>query len=215
MSGSHPSFFALDAHALGAGEPGVAEHVAGCQVCAAHVAAARVASPLPPAIASLERPAAASPWSGWRSFGFAFAALAAALLVTVLVREPQRGDETTAKGLPAARLWWKHGEKTAEWRGEKLVAGDAVRVEVAPAGFARVTVFDEQSGEVLYDARVDGGAPVLTPAWSLDGRAPAEKLRVVLSRAADKEPPAPGTACGGANDAWCTQFTLELAPEHP
>jgi hypothetical protein len=55
---------------------------------------------------------------------------------------------------------------------------------------------------VLYEARVPGDVPTLTPAWQLDAEPGAESLRLVLSKsegAAD---------CDAGAATWCTRFTL-------
>ena len=101
--------------------------------------------------------------------------------------------------------------KVIAWNGQAVRAGDSVRIEVAPAGFTHVTVFDEHTRQVLYEARVPDDAPSLTPAWQLDGEAPSESLRVVLSHGPVDAVALQSSTCTRGADSLCTRFTLTRA----
>ena len=197
---SHPSFFALDAYVVDPRSGEVETHVKSCQVCAAHVAAVRMPVPLPPQLEGLKAPERA-PWWRFAALGFA----AATVMFSVgLVLTREQVQELTAKGTPAAALWLNRDGKVIQWNGQPVHAGDSVRIEVAPAGFTHVTVFDENTKQVLYEARVPEGPPTLTPAWEFDGRSPSESLRVVISRGPVGFEP----TCASSADSFCTRFTL-------
>ncbi|MFZ5442215.1 MAG: anti-sigma factor family protein [Myxococcota bacterium] len=200
---SHPSFFALDAYGVDPRAGDVEAHVKACPQCQAHVAAVRMPAPFPPALADLKAPPPRAPW--WRVVALGFATAAVLLTVGVLsTREPP--SAFTAKGAPSVALWLNRGGKVVAWTGQPVVAGDAVRIEVAPAGLTHVTVVDEHTRQVLYEAEVPDGAPTFTPAWAFDGQSPSESLRVVLSRGPVSAEALSSETC--APDAHCTRFTL-------
>ncbi len=207
---THPSFFALDSHALDPQPGEVKTHLESCSQCQAHVAALKVTSPLPSKLEGLvsDQPAA-SPW--WR-----FVALGLATAAVILsagygaTREPPQ--LITAKGTPAAALWLHREGKVIVWNGQPMLAGDAVRIEVAPAGFTHVTVYDEHTRQVLYEARVADDAPTLTPAWEFDGQAASESLRVVISRGPVSPAVLQAQNCVASSEAHCFRFVLQLAP---
>lgn len=201
---SHPSFFALDAWGLDPRAGDVDAHVRACPQCQAHVAAMRMPAPFPPALAELQpRPPKPARWR-WLTLGFA----TAVVLFTVGTLTLRELPPVTAKGSPGVVLWLNRNGKVIAWNGQPVIAGDAVRLEVAPAGLTRVTVFDEQARQVLYEAEVPDGAPTLTPAWAFDGQSPTESLRVVLSRKPVSLDALSAPACTTDADAHCTRFTL-------
>lgn len=212
---THPSFLELDVFAVSAGSAAqgpTAAHVQGCQQCAAHVAAVRVPAPFPSAL--LEPVRSAPPTTPWlvRAL-FAFASLVLVVAVAGIVKfVAQPRSDTTPKGLPAAALWLKRGDAVTPWKqGERLSLDSAVRWEIAPAGFTHVRVYDARSNEVLFEAKVSGDAPVLTPAWTFDGARDTETIRVVLSR--DDAPPRTGGSCTGDDgQQWCFEYVLQLEP---
>lgn len=199
---NHPSSFALDSYVVDPRSGDVDAHVRSCPQCQAHVAAARVAVPFPPALKGLG-PAKPTPW--WRFVVPALAAAGVVMSVGYFVKsEP---GSITAKGLPAAAVWLNRGGKVVAWNGQPLRAGDTVRIEVAPAGFTHVTVFDEKTREVLYEARVPGDAPTLTPAWQLDAAPGSESLRVVISNSPVDQARLEAS-CRVEPASYCTRFTL-------
>lgn len=201
---SHPSFFALDAYGVDPRPGDVEVHLRSCQQCQAHVAAVRVPAPFPAALEGLKVASARRPW--WRGLALGFAT--AVVLLTVGPLVTQEPPATTAKGSPSAALWLNRGGKVIAWSGQDIVAGDAVRIEVAPAGLTHVTVFDEHAGLVLYEAQVPDGAPTLTPAWAFDGQSASESIRVVLSRGPVSLDALSSPLCATDAELHCTRFTL-------
>lgn len=194
----HPSFLALDRHALGASTAEVATHVAVCSVCRAHLDAVSIAAPIPPRVLEL---GASPPW--WRARWLpVLLPVAVALLIIVLInRSP--ADEVRAKGTPTAIAWVKRGDDVSVWKGAPLAVGDSVRFQVAPEGLNRVTVIDGTTKTVLYEALVK--ETTTTPAWTLDGTPGGDVVWVVLSN--DVVTPAIIEACEGAA-VWCRRFDL-------
>lgn len=194
----HPSFLALDRHALGASTPEVAAHISACSVCRAHLDAVSVAAPIPPRVLDLRPPA---PW--WKERWFqVLLPVAAALLMVVLISARPVG-ELRAKGTPTAIAWVKRGDDVSQWKGAPLTVGDSVRFQVAPEGLSRVTVIDGTTKTVLYEALVK--ETTMTPAWTLDGTPGGDVVWVVLSN--DVVTPAVIEACDGVS-TWCRRFDL-------
>jgi hypothetical protein len=203
---THPSFFALDAYGVDPRAGDVEVHVKSCQQCQAHLAAVRMPVPFPASLQGLQQDSPKqAPW--WRFVALGFAAACVLFTVGYLATR-ERPQLLTAKGTPAAALWLNRGGKVIAWNGQPVIAGDAVRIEVAPAGFTHVTVFDENTKQVLYEARVPEGAPTLTPAWEFDGQAPSESLRVVLSRGPVGVDALQSATCSTDAASHCTRFTL-------
>jgi hypothetical protein len=213
---SHPSFLALDRHAL-APEPGEVEvHLRDCARCAEHVRAV-----LAPAVPfELPRPTAVrvrpsrSPRFLWAG-GLALAAAAAVLLVAVMV--PGLGNQEDGVrvkgGTPGAVLWVRRDGAVRTWQGERLRAGEEIRFEVAPAGFSHLAVVSLAGApRILYEVGLSGRASTLSPAWRLDGTTPRDDLAVVLARAPPDEAALSSLLCRQTADSWCTRFTLELEP---
>lgn len=194
----HPSFLALDRHALGASMPEVAAHVGACSVCRAHLDALSVPAPLPPRVLELRPPA---PWWKQRWLQVLLPVAAALLIIVLINRAP--GDEVRAKGTPTAIAWVKRGDEVSVWKGAPLAVGDSVRFQVAPEGLSRVTVIDGTTKTVLYEALVK--ETTTTPAWTLDGTPGGDVVWVVLSN--DVVTPAIIEACEGAA-VWCRRFDL-------
>jgi len=203
---NHPSFFALDAYVLEPRPGAVEAHLKTCAQCGAHVASLRVQTPIPPQVMSLEaRPRRRARW-----WGLVFASATVVLSVAVLsLRGPT--ERITAKGSPSVALWLNRDGKVIVWNGQPVKAGDALRFEIAPAGFTHVTVFDEHTRQVLYEAQVPEGPLTLTPAWQLDGQAQRESLRVVLSRGPRSVDSLQSAACTSDAEAHCVEFTLTQA----
>lgn len=203
---NHPSFFALDAYVLSPGSGEVEAHLKSCAQCQAHVASLKVQTPMPPKVGALEAPPKRStPW-----WPLVFAA-AAVLIGVVYFGAREQPGLITAKGTPAAALWLKREGKAVVWNGQPVSPGDSLRFEVAPAGFTHVTVYDEHTRQVLYEARVPEGGPALTPAWQFDGEAQSESLRVVLSLVPLSVETLQAASCTRSAEAYCLQFTLTRA----
>lgn len=195
----HPSFLALDRHALGASTPEVATHVGACSVCRAHLDAVSVPSPIPPRVLELR---SSMPW--WRERWFqVLLPLAAGLLIIVALINRTPSDEVRAKGTPTAIAWVKRGDDVSQWKGAPLAVGDSVRFQVAPEGLSRVTVIDGTTKTVLYEALVK--ETTTTPAWTLDGTPGGDVVWVVLSN--DVVTPSIIESCEGAA-VWCRRFDL-------
>ncbi|MBL9039332.1 MAG: hypothetical protein JNG84_12510 [Archangium sp.] len=205
---SHPSFYALDAYALGGGAPELRHHVAACPQGSAHVRAMQLSLPMPPAVQSLRssRPRTSGWLTRWApAFAIALVAVVSGWALTRSV------DALRAKGMPAAVVWLKREGVASLWNGQRVRAGDEIRLEVAPSGLGHLAVIDEPTGRVLYEAQVPSREPTLTPAWKLDDAATAERLCVVLSSAA---PDVSTLRCGctPSVDRWCARFVLEREP---
>lgn len=202
---NHPSFLALDGFALEPRAGAVQAHVDACSRCRAHVEAVRVAAPFPVALEAL--PPRRPRWA-WRP-ALAFGGLvAAAFAVGIVTMATPSTTTVTAKGTPEVVVWLNRGGVVTKWAGQPLRAKDAVRFEVAPAGFDTVTVYDEVAQTVLHTAAIAPHGTSLTPAWAFDGEAEAERLRVIVSRGA--APPAALQAgpCTAQRDLLCFRFEL-------
>jgi hypothetical protein len=201
---THPSFFALDAYVLDPRGGDVATHVQSCAQCQAHVAAAKVAVPFPDALVGLEpRTERVPTWWRWLALGLA----AAVVLISVAwfaTRTP--APQFAAKGTPAAALWLQREGKVTAWTGQPVRDGDTVRFELVPAGLNHVTVFDETTHEVLYEAQVPEGS-TFTPAWQFDGAPSSESLRVVFSHGPVTAQSLEATCTTDAS-SHCARFTL-------
>lgn len=175
---NHPSHLALDRFALGDAPADVARHVETCEACQGHVAAAQVALPRPAWLDDVARPRPAR----WR-LGVLALAGGLAVVLAVVARPGGAGDEVRSKGVPAATVWLKRGDRVSAWQGAPLKAGDSIRLEVAPAGFAHLTVVQlEPSPHILYAASPGAAGTTLTPAWTLVGEGVEERLAIILSR---------------------------------
>jgi hypothetical protein len=204
---THPGFLALDRYAL-APEPGeLATHLASCPQCAQHVLA--VQQPASRFELGPRRPPRRL--GGPRSLALV---ACAALFVALLLPRLRMGETVTAKGAnPAAVLWVNSGGAVRVWQGEHLRAGEAVRFEVAPAGFSHLLVVDVSAApRILYEAAISGATPTLSPAWSLEASSTRDELAVVLSTSALTEADLPAVLCTQTPRSWCTRFTLEQEP---
>ncbi|MCC6335681.1 MAG: hypothetical protein IT380_17020 [Myxococcales bacterium] len=207
---SHPSHLALDRYALDAAPEELARHVESCEACRSHVAAAQVPLPRPAWLDLVARP----PPSRWRLPGFALAGAVAALLAVFAAPRLGGNDDVRPKGTPAATVWIKRGDAVTPWQGAPLRPGDAIRLEVAPAGFPHLTVVQLGAApRILYAAKPSAAGTALTPAWTLDAEGTEERLAVVLSR----EPLSDATVAAVAGRRDEAAFTLEyrLPKERP
>lgn len=179
---THPSHLALDRHALGDHSADVARHLESCGDCRGHVAAVQVTLPRPAWLDGVDRKA---PRWRWPALALG-AALATSLVIAVRTAAPADDDAVRAKGTPAATLWLKRGEQVTPWKDGPLREGDAIRLEVAPAGFSHLAVVSlGPTPKVLFATRpAPDGRTALTPAWTLDAEGTEEHLLLVLSREA-------------------------------
>lgn len=193
---SHPSFLALDRHAL---EPqaAVASHLEGCASCRAHVEAVQRALPLP---GWLEKPPVRRRlWPG----ALALAGAAAALLLTLTPAAP---PATTAKGGPGVTVWLRRGSDVARWDGARaLRAGDAFRLELSGEGYAHAAVV--RGAEVLFRAPAPSRA-TMTPAWELDAEPGDERLLVVYSQQPLEGAQVPGLVGRRDAEVWSVELVL-------
>jgi hypothetical protein len=112
----------------------------------------------------------------------AFPALAAAAAVALLLLMPR--PAIREKGGPAIALFVKRGDAVPfRWEGAPLEEGDAVQLEVQPAGFPQVTVFsvDARCAVTLEHQQALEGASLIPASWTLRGAAGGERLYVVFS----------------------------------
>lgn len=196
-SSAHPSCLALDRAALGAASSGVAEHLAGCEVCRSYVDGlgdAPSVSAMAPIRAGVARAhqrrqnVLRSRWIAGTS-----AVLAAACLLLLVGRtKPPVVDQPVpyvgAKGFSSVWIYVKHGSATKLWDGKQAVAGgDRLRIKVDPAGYRRVEVYSVKNAnapELLYSGSVEPTQSVTLPdAWEIDSEPGAERLMVVFSNA--------------------------------
>lgn len=191
----HPSFLALDRHALGVASPEVAAHVASCATCQARLPATATAPALPAWARQL--PPRRRAWFVWpvrtkpRAFGFAVVAVACAALVWVTARRP---DYIGTKGGAELWLYVKRGDSVALWNGtEPVVPGDLLRLKIQPDRFKHVTVFAVSKPATatagaysrLYDSAIAGGEPTALPfSLKVDAQPGDETLLVVLGATA-------------------------------
>jgi hypothetical protein len=196
-SAQHPSFLALDRHALGIAQPEVAAHLARCETCRARLPAAGPAPDVPAWARQL--PPRRRPWLFWpvstrpRTFGLAVAAVACAALLWVtggkLFTPAGPHDYVGTKGGPELWLYVKRGDSVALWNGtDPVTPGDLLRLTVHPDRFKHVTVFGatRTPGEYnrVYDGAIVSGEPTALPfALKVDAQPGAETLLVVLGSA--------------------------------
>jgi hypothetical protein len=195
---SHPSFFALDQHAL-LPNSDIAAHLASCESCRAHVASVQQTLPIPGWLSQKPRRA---PWLRW----LAVAPVLALLAIFVVP------SSTQPKGAPGVTVWVRSGQDVSRWDGAKsLHPGDAVRLELSGLGYPHGTVVG-RDGKVLFHAPEPGKA-TMTPAWELDTEPGDETLTVIYSH----EPLAAGEFPGllGRRDTKVWTIQLVLKKETP
>jgi len=195
---SHPSFLALDRHALGMSDPQTAAHVETCELCAAHVRAVSGREPIPDWVVSRKRTGRRQ-WVGWL-------ALAAAVLLAIGVyREPAPAPYVGAKGVAEVTVFVQRNGEVSVWQGEAVRPGDRVRLGIQPTDLRYVTI---QSGdETLFEGPISGDTdPWLVPAsWEVDGEGDSEAITVIL----DDGP------VRGVPSASAVAFDLILDKEYP
>lgn len=197
MSETHPSFLALDRHALGDSPDAasIQKHLDSCDRCRAHLA---TVTTMPPAPAWLEGASLApARRSGWRGGIWALAlSLAAASAGVVLFA---RGHESvvspviTEKGGPEIAVHVKRGSAVTRWDGHSaLRVGDRLRLQIRAGGFRFVSVAVPaeagQAPRVMYAGPLaPSGATLLPLSFRVDESEALETLDVILG----VRPPAP------------------------
>ncbi len=190
---SHPSYLALDRHALGVTSPEIEAHLRECERCRAHFDT--LAQPLP------EPEWLETTVGSRRSYLWipAVALLAAGVLAFVRIA-PETTPYIGTKGEPVVSVYVLHDGVVVPWEGEPIAVGDSLRLGVRPEGYDHVSV---RSGDaVLYADALDGSGEILLPrSWRVDDEGSHESLVVVL----DDEPIDDGPP---ASDSWQTTLTL-------
>jgi hypothetical protein len=111
----------------------------------------------------------------------ALTAVAAAALLLLLPRPPA---PIRTKGGPRVTLFVKQPDGTARpWTGAALQPGDAVQLEIDPAGFTQAAVFsvDAQCQVALEHRQTVAGVALIAASWTLFGRDGGERLYVTFS----------------------------------
>jgi hypothetical protein len=209
-SSAHPSFLALDRHALGLERPEIVAHVAGCATCRAHVAAVEPPSEAP--AWALRLGPRRAPGFAWWPLGPRLRALrwGALAFASAFVLWRAAGHFTTGahiggyvgghagayvgtyvgtKGDPVLWLYVKHGERVELWNGSDPVhPGDLLRLKVQPDRYQHISVFGRARAPhdyvTLYDAPVPSGQPTALPfSWKVDAQPGDETLLIVLGPA--------------------------------
>lgn len=228
---THASFLELDRCFLGEGTPEAVAHAATCSRCGEYLR--RLAEPcdVPAWLADMGEHEAsrqarerlfAPPLPGPRArqrntlallLGAALA-LGGAL---ILLRSPLSNEVPTpaefsapytgAKGGSEVVLYVKRDQTVFPWNGERLRAGDRIRLRVLGRSYRHVKVTSPQPhGDlVLFEGEVsDGGA--LPVAWEMDATGTEERLRVTLSN--------PNSASGSSGPStWVRDFVLQKTGE--
>ena len=198
---SHPSRLALDRLALGLKDAIAKAHAADCAECTAHLKAVSVELPIPAWVKGIE---ARPRFAYWRPL---FAALAMATVASIAFVTPRGGPAVQAKGTPAVRVWMNHQGSASVWNGDKLHVGDAIRFEIAPAGYTFLTVVELEDGRpyrVLHSAPL---TELLSPAWAVDDEGSSEEVAVLLSEGPLSEE-AVRAVLGGQGGVWSTRFVF-------
>jgi hypothetical protein len=173
---THPSFFALDALALGSEDAALREHLAHCEVCEAHVRKVTAGASYPVGFVPARKPYT---WF----YGLVAAASLAALTVVVLDQ-----DSIRAKGVPGVAVYVKRGEDVFLWKqADPLRAGDRIRLTVEGHGLGYVRVVSEQ-GSVLYEGELTQDKAALPLSWRIEGNSEQERFVVLLSQSKNSEP---------------------------
>lgn len=209
-------------------------HVRDCVRCKEYLTALqhRAAAPLPAWVSA--RPT--RPPSRWaqileslrRPSFFPVAATAAAgLALLVLVHggsggrtqpatstePPSPAESVREKGGPVVAVFIKRGEQVLRWDGHaRLRAQDRIRLQVAGAGYAQVTVALEQPGgaQVLYAGELAGAAPTALPgSWQVSAEGKSEILAVILSPQRLPAAPLDVAALRQQRELWVTELVME------
>jgi hypothetical protein len=232
----HPSFLALDSHAVGARwDPAVAQHVDRCRRCAAHVV--RIRAGATPPERSWQARVSTRPVVRRRAWTLPVAAALAALLVLLAVRDsrdatrPRRHDRataaTTAKGAGTALgLFVRRGARVFPWDGRAaLRAGDRVRLQISGSPGAAVAVhLDEEprgtgpggatARDLLYRGVLEPDGQTLLPvAWEIDRLSSRVTLRVTISATPATATRPPGAAAAIAPPSTDLVMRLSFAVE--
>jgi hypothetical protein len=213
--GEHPSFLELDAYAV-EGDDTVHQHIESCAPCRHYVESLRAPQVVPDWARSL--PKRRGSFAGWFTLLGGAGALVTAALAAFLIagpppeHQPAQTQTLSTKGVgPTVVVHLKRGGQVSQWRsGERLRAGDVLRLEISPDGYRRVRVSSPtSSGEsILFSGTIEPRRPTLLPlGLQIDAASPTERLRITL------EDPA-GMPDGRSPRTWekTLTFDLEEAP---
>ncbi|MBX2799039.1 MAG: hypothetical protein KTR31_15290 [Myxococcales bacterium] len=170
----HPSFLALDRHALGDSTAEVEAHVHQCDQCRAYVGTIR-RDPGPAPLGLMQR--AERRWWRWPALVLPLVAVGAAL--AAILWSPVAEDPWLAtKGHPHVEVWVRSDQRVYAFDGRPLSAGDSIRLRVDPAGFDHVEV--RTGRDVLYTGQLHGPED-LPASWRLDHAPGPERIEITLS----------------------------------
>jgi hypothetical protein len=184
----HPSYLELDKLAVGAGSELARQHVAACKECTAHVERVQAPAPLPEWVRNpqgVRAGARAWIWS-WQA---AVAGVCAVALIAVGVGTLTNGTGPAHQayqvkgGTPGLAIFVKRGETVEAWDGHRSIrTGDSLRLQVAPEGFAHITVDSPSSpGAPLFDGPLSAATDFLPVSWRVDDQQGDEILEITLS----------------------------------
>jgi hypothetical protein len=178
----HPSFLALDMHALGASDSATAAHVQSCARCQAHCSRLQP-PPFPEWARQLDQQKRS--FRSWSRVWQLAALCAAAVVVAAILPKSLRRPEPGVKGSPSVAVYMKRGAAVRLWDGEEpVLPGDRLQFKVAPAGFSRVTVVSLEADKTveLYAGEVAAlGETMLPRSWTIDGESGPELILIVFS----------------------------------
>ncbi len=181
----HPSYLALDSHALGASDDEIAAHVRSCPRCTSHLSQLQP-SPVPESVLRLEGSRRLW-WPSWLRLRHLAALCAVVALAAVVLPGVLRREGFAVKGSPSVAVYVKHGAAVSLWDGRaRLSPGDGLQLKVAPAGFSRVTVASVAAAKIveLYAGEIDPrGETTLPRSWTVDAEPGPEVMLIVFSRA--------------------------------
>ena len=185
---NHPSFLALDRHALGVPDPDTAAHIETCEVCAAHVRAVTEPVPVPDWVTAQQQHSPRH-WGRW------LALAAAALLAVGMFAIPESATQSTpymgTKGAPEVIVYLQRDDEVSVWSGSAIRPGDQVRLGIRPTTLRFVTI--RSQGQTLYAGEISGDSdPWLVPAsWQVDDQGHSESLTVILDDVPGHAGPSP------------------------
>jgi len=199
-----PGTLALAREQTTARDAALDQHVADCAQCRAHLAAlaeARKASDtLPPWLREIEAQRSAPGFVAERVVHSGVTRLRRRPLHTTLIgaavacaaafalmRGPSESAYDTTKGAPSVWVHVQHEGVRCTWDGAPLMAGDQIRLELAPENFRHVTVFSVGASGAdptfLHRAPLRPHArSALDKAWQLDARGTSERLLIVFAK---------------------------------
>jgi hypothetical protein len=183
MEHEHPSFFELDQLAF-APEQERQARLKDCARCQQYIAGQQRELPVPDWARAVAMPASNRP--RWRWLSVAVAGAFVGSLAFAVVTRSSGPSGIREKGPPTVSVYVKHGAEVRRWDGTgPVIAGDALMLEIDPAGYRFVSVesLSGLSPEPLYVGELKGTGRVLVPhSFRVDESPGPERLRVRLSR---------------------------------